>query len=136
MLPALTYQSSIDNVVLSYLTALSDAGFQGDIEQSYASRLAVATDNSIYQQLPQAVVLPRNIDDLILIGKIGCHDDYQGVTFSPRGGGTGTNGQSLTSGIVVDLSRYLNQIVDINIAEGWVRVQSGVIKDQLNDALR
>ena len=136
MLPALTYQSSIDHVVLSYLTALSEAGFQGDIEQSYASRLAVATDNSIYQQLPQAVVLPRNIEDLILIGKIGCHDDYQGVTFSPRGGGTGTNGQSLTSGIVVDLSRYLNQILEINIAEGWVRVQSGVIKDQLNDALR
>ncbi|WP_058119658.1 FAD-binding and (Fe-S)-binding domain-containing protein [Photobacterium kishitanii] len=136
MLPALTYQSSIDNVVLSYLAALSNAGFQGDIEKTYASRLAVATDNSIYQQLPQAVVLPRNIDDLTLLGKIGSRDEFQLVTFSARGGGTGTNGQSLTSGIVVDLSRYFNQILEVNPTEGWVRVQSGVIKDQLNDTLR
>lgn len=136
MLPALTYQSSIDNAVLSYLTALSNAGFQGDIEKSYASRLAMATDNSIYQQLPQAVILPRDINDLILVGELGDRDEFQHVTFSPRGGGTGTNGQSLTSGIVVDLSRYFNKILEINVDEGWVRVQSGVIKDQLNDALR
>src|SRR5690606_4262387 len=50
--------------------------------------------------------------------------------------GTGTNGQSLTAGISVDLSRHMNQILQINVAERWVRVQSGVVKDQLNAALK
>ncbi|MGF1714455.1 FAD-binding oxidoreductase [Photobacterium chitinilyticum] len=136
MLPVLTHQNSIDDVVLSYLSELENAGFTGDIEQNYASRLAVATDNSVYQQLPQAVVLPRTTDDLILIGQVGQNPNFKQVTFSARGGGTGTNGQSLTPGIVVDLSRHMNQIIDVDPEQGWVRVQTGVVKDQLNDALR
>ncbi|MBD8512159.1 FAD-binding oxidoreductase [Photobacterium sp. CAU 1568] len=136
MLPALTFENSIDDIVLSYLDALENAGFSGDVERTYASRLAVATDNSIYQQLPQAVVFPKSVDDLVLVGKVGQQPAFQQVSFSPRGGGTGTNGQSLTPGIVVDLSRHMNQILEINPQEGWVRVQTGVIKDQLNDALR
>ncbi len=59
-----------------------------------------------------------------------------GSSFAPRGGGTGTNGQSLTNGIVVDLSRHMNAILEINAEEGWARVQAGVVKDQLNDAIR
>ncbi|MGF1730087.1 D-2-hydroxyglutarate dehydrogenase YdiJ [Photobacterium kasasachensis] len=136
MLPVLTHQNSIDDVVLSYLDELEKAGFAGDIEQNYASRLAVATDNSVYQLLPQAVVLPRTTDDLILIGRVGQNPNFKQVTFSARGGGTGTNGQSLTPGIVVDLSRHMNQIIEVNPEQGWVRVQTGVVKDQLNDALR
>lgn len=136
MLPALTHQDSTDDVVLSYLQALENAGFCGDIEQAYASRLAVATDNSVYQQIPQAVVFPRHEQDLITLGQAGQSDEFSSITFSARGGGTGTNGQSLTPGIVVDISRYMNKVLEINAAEGWVRVQTGVIKDQLNDALR
>ncbi|WP_318433368.1 D-2-hydroxyglutarate dehydrogenase YdiJ [Photobacterium leiognathi] len=136
MLPALTHQNSIEQLVLSYLDELSTAGFRGDIEKSYASRLAVATDNSVYQVIPQAVVLPKDIDDLKLLGQVGQQDKYQKITFSPRGGGTGTNGQSLTPGVVVDISRYMNKVLEVNPEEGWVRVQTGVVKDQLNDALR
>ncbi|KLV08881.1 membrane protein [Photobacterium aquae] len=136
MLPALTYRDSTDERVLSYLTALELAGFEGDIEISYASRLAVATDNSVYQQLPQAVVLPKNTADVILIGTVGRDQAFKTITFSARGGGTGTNGQSLTPGIVVDLSRHMNKVLEINVEQGWVRVQTGVVKDQLNDALR
>ena len=55
--------------------------------------------------------------------------------FAPRGGGTGTNGQSLTDGLVVDVSRHMNRILEINTEERWVRVQAGVVKDQLNAAL-
>ncbi len=136
MLPRLHLQSDVDPVVLTFLHELEAAGFTGDIETQYSSRLAVATDNSVYQQLPQAVVLPKSTDDVALIGKISIKPEFERVTFSPRGGGTGTNGQALTKGIVVDLSRYMNQILEINAEEGWVRVQSGVIKDQLNDAVR
>ncbi len=136
MLPRLELQNNVDPLVVNFLHELEAQGFSGDIETQYASRLAVATDNSVYQQLPQAVVHPKSTQDVALIGRISCRGDYERVTFSPRGGGTGTNGQSLTKGIVVDLSRYMNNILEINEQEGWVRVQTGVIKDQLNDAVR
>ncbi len=135
-LPLLTHGYSVDPIVATYLEELKRSGFEGKIEQSYASRLAVATDNSVYQQLPQAVVLPKHTQDVQLIGKVGAQDKYNTVTFSARGGGTGTNGQSLTKGIVVDMSRYMNKVLEVNETEGWVRVQSGVIKDQLNDTVR
>ena len=136
MLPRLQLNIDVDPVVVSFLQELKAAGFTGDIESQYSSRLAVATDNSVYQQLPQAVVHPRTTKDVTLIGKISSQSTYERVTFSPRGGGTGTNGQSLTKGVVVDLSRHMNQVLEINEKEGWVRVQSGVVKDQLNDAVR
>lgn len=136
MLPALSQQEALEPTVLAYLTQLENMGFSGDVETSYASRLTVSTDNSIYQQLPQAVVFPKSLQDLSLLGQTAADPHFQAIRFSPRGGGTGTNGQSLTSGIVVDLSRHLNQILEINIDQQYVRVQTGVIKDQLNDALR
>lgn len=135
-LPRLVDKNSADPIVLKYLEQLVNQGFCGDIESQYSSRLAVATDNSVYQQLPQAVVHPKNSADVILIGKVSKHPDFERITFSPRGGGTGTNGQSLTKGIVVDLSRHMNKVLEINEKEGWVRVQTGIIKDQLNDAVR
>jgi FAD/FMN-containing dehydrogenase/Fe-S oxidoreductase len=133
-LPILPIENTISTITQQFLNDLQSNGFEGDIEYSYASRLAVATDNSIYQQLPQAVLLPANTDDLIKIA--GLTGQYSEVTFSARGGGTGTNGQSLTPGIVVDTSRYMSGILELNLSEKWVRVQSGVVKDALNDFLR
>ncbi|KII75750.1 FAD-binding and (Fe-S)-binding domain-containing protein [Vibrio renipiscarius] len=136
MLPRLHSQPDVDHVVLSFLDELKSAGFTGDIETQYSSRLAVATDNSVYQMLPQAIVHPKSTEDVALIGQISVKPVYERVKFSPRGGGTGTNGQSLTQGVVVDLSRHMNKVLEINEKEGWVRVQTGVVKDQLNDAIR
>ncbi|NRB68410.1 MAG: FAD-binding oxidoreductase [Vibrio sp.] len=136
MLPRLHSQSDVDPVVLTFLEALRQSGFTGDIESQYSSRLAVATDNSVYQQLPQSVVHPKSTQDVALIGKLSTQSQYIRFTFSPRGGGTGTNGQSLTKGIVVDLSRHMNKVLEINEKEGWVRVQTGVVKDKLNDVIR
>ena len=56
--------------------------------------------------------------------------------FTPRGGGTGTNGQSINNNIIVDLSRHMTGILELNIEERWVRVQAGVVKDQLNQFLK
>ncbi|MCV2883892.1 FAD-binding oxidoreductase [Aestuariibacter sp. AA17] len=134
MLPALDSHAALEHNYRAYLDALLEHGFSGEIESAYSSRLAVATDNSIYQRLPQAVVFPKSIEDLSLVGRVSV--DFPDVKFSPRGGGTGTNGQSLTSGVVVDVSRHMNGVLEINPEEGWVRVQAGVVKDQLNDALR
>lgn len=134
MLPALNPQALIESNYQDFLANLAKSSFSGDIEYSYASRLAVSTDNSIYQQLPQAVVFPKSIEDLSVIGKTA--NVYVDVKFSARSGGTGTNGQSLTSGIIVDVSRHMNQVLEINTEQSWARVQAGVVKDQLNDALK
>ncbi|MFT5281418.1 MAG: FAD/FMN-containing dehydrogenase/Fe-S oxidoreductase [Kangiellaceae bacterium] len=139
VLPRLSPIDSVTKETRAYLAALSSSQYSGDIEVTYGSRLAFATDNSIYQQLPQAVVMPKNIADLQLIAKTASaqtDNDTPAITFSARGGGTGTNGQSLTPGIVVDTSRYMNQILELNLSEQWVRVEAGVIKDVLNDFLR
>ncbi|WP_395342876.1 FAD-binding and (Fe-S)-binding domain-containing protein [Ningiella sp. W23] len=133
-LPVLTPSDTLDKHTQAYLDALKATSFAGDIEIGYASRMAVATDNSIYQVLPQAVVFPKSVDDLALIARTS--NAFESVTFSARGGGTGTNGQSLTPGIVIDTSRHMRKILELNTDEGWVKVQCGVIKDALNDYLR
>ncbi|OCG24697.1 hypothetical protein A9G11_03325 [Gilliamella sp. wkB108] len=136
MIPRLSVSPQINEVTLNYLTALENSGFSGDIARDYATRLTMATDNSIYQLLPQAILFPRSTDDVKLITTLAQQKAFKTIKFTPRGGGTGTNGQSLTDGIVVDMSRYMKRILEVNLKEGWVRVEAGVIKDQLNQYLK
>jgi FAD/FMN-containing dehydrogenase/Fe-S oxidoreductase len=119
-----------------FLEALRTAGFRGQLSADYATRTVLATDNSIYQRLPQAAVFPQDAEDVARIAALMAEPRFKEVKLTPRGGGTGTNGQSLTDGIVVDLSRHMNSILEINVEERWVRVQAGVVKDQLNAALK
>lgn len=136
MIPQISQAPGMVQLVLDFLEALKDNGFNGDTATSYADRLTMATDNSIYQLLPDAVVFPRSTSDVALLARLAGEERFHSLVFTPRGGGTGTNGQSLNTGIVVDMSRYMNRILDINTEQGWVRVEAGVIKDQLNDYLR
>ncbi len=136
MIPKLTQQDSVKPEYLAFINALAKAGFAGDIESTYGSRLAVATDNSVYQWLPQAVIFPQHTADIALMTTLASQEEFLGIRFSPRGGGTGTNGQSLSDGIIVDLSRHMTRVLEINAEEKWVRVETGLVKDQLNDALK
>ena len=136
MLPRIDHQTHLSPLYDNFVSALKAKNFTGDISAKYSARLAVATDNSIYQQLPQLVINPRTQQDIILLAKTASEDNYKDIKFSARGGGTGTNGQSLTPGIIVDLSKYINKVLEINIEEKWVKVEAGVVKDQLNDYLR
>jgi FAD/FMN-containing dehydrogenase/Fe-S oxidoreductase len=136
MLPRLHELSPVQSMYLAFIEAAKTAGFAGDLCPDYANRTVLATDNSIYQVLPQAVVYPKHKEDIQLLTRLAATDEWQEIVLSPRGGGTGTNGQSLTDGIVVDLSRHMNNILEINAEEGWVRAQTGVVKDQLNAALK
>ncbi|GLX80190.1 FAD-binding oxidoreductase [Thalassotalea insulae] len=136
MLPRLDPQELIDPLYQEFAHALAQQHFTGEVSNQYSARLAVATDNSIYQQLPQLVLHPRTKQDVQVITQLANQQKYQAIKFSARGGGTGTNGQSLTPGIVVDLSKYMNRILEINVKENWIRVEAGVVKDQLNDYLR
>ena len=136
MLPKLAPQELVSPLYQEYAKTLATKRFTGDINFQYGARLAHATDNSVYQQLPQLVLHPRSKQDIQLISALGNEQRFTGIKFSARGGGTGTNGQSLTPGIVVDLSKYMNRILEINVEENWVRVEAGVVKDQLNDYLK
>ncbi|MBS9540756.1 FAD-binding and (Fe-S)-binding domain-containing protein [Morganella morganii subsp. sibonii] len=136
MIPRLTHSPQVSPAVERYIHALNESGFTGDTTTRYGDRLTLATDNSIYQLLPQAIVFPRSTADVILVMRLAAQDVYRSVTFTPRGGGTGTNGQSLNNGVVIDLSRYMNRILEINPEQGWVRAEAGVIKDQLNAYLK
>lgn len=114
MIPRLTQSPQVSPAVERYIHALNESGFTGDTTTRYGDRLTLATDNSIYQLLPQAIVFPRSTADVILVMRLAAQDEFRSVTFTPRGGGTGTNGQSLNNGVVIDLSRYMNRILEIN----------------------
>ncbi|MEX2321292.1 MAG: FAD-binding oxidoreductase, partial [Saccharospirillum sp.] len=136
MIPRLKDVSPVQSHYLAFIDALRKTGFEGELNPDYANRTVLATDNSIYQVLPQAVIHPRHREDLQRLTRLISQSEWHSIVISPRGGGTGTNGQSLTDGIVVDLSRHMNRILEINAEEGWVRVEGGVVKDQLNAALK
>ena len=136
MIATISQQQAATELVSNYLETIKKQGFSGDTDASFSTRLSLSTDNSVYQQVPQGVIFPKSAKDIQLAMQIASRDPFLSLTFGPRGGGTGTNGQSLTPGIVVDLSRYMREILEINVEENWVRVQTGVIKDQLNDFLR
>jgi FAD/FMN-containing dehydrogenase/Fe-S oxidoreductase len=136
MIAKINQQDTASAKLNDYLNLIKNNGFLGETDSSYATRLVTATDNSIYQNVPQAVIYPKNNKDIQTALHCAQQDPFLSLTFGPRGGGTGTNGQSLTPGIVIDLSRHMREIIEINVEEKWVKVQAGVIKDQLNDYLR
>jgi FAD/FMN-containing dehydrogenase/Fe-S oxidoreductase len=136
MIPRLKPGASSSALYIDLLTELRAHGFEGDISTKYADRTVLATDNSIYQLLPQAVIFPRTTTDVVRLAKLAWAPCFRAIKLAPRGGGTGTNGQSLTDGLVVDFSRHMNSILEINAEEKWARVQAGVVKDQLNVALK
>lgn len=132
MIPRISQAPQVSELTTEFLDTLLKNSFTGDISSSYADRLTMATDNSIYQLLPQAVVFPRSTADVTIIARLVDEPRFHSLSLTPRGGGTGTNGQALTDGIVVDLSRYMKRIIEINPQERWVKVEAGVIKDELN----
>lgn len=136
MIPKLTSQITTDPLVYAFGEQLKQHNFNGDIEHNHAERLVASVDNSIYQFIPSSILYPKNIDDLLLITKLANLEQFKSLTFTPKGGGTGTNGQSLNFNLIVDMSRHMCDILEINPQEKWVRVQSGVVKDALNLALK
>ncbi|MCH2110207.1 MAG: FAD-binding oxidoreductase, partial [Polyangiaceae bacterium] len=134
MIPRLSPEEQLVGSYRHYLEALGE-NFSGEIQTDYATRLVTATDNSVYQVLPQAVVYPANLKDIQTITRLLSEERFSEVRVSPRGGGTGTNGQALCDGVIVDLSKHFREILELNLEEGWVRVQPGVVLDQLNTFL-
>lgn len=95
--------------------------------------LAYSTDASVYQEKPLAVAIPADIDD---IKKLIDFAQQHRITIIPRTAGTSLAGQVVGHGIIMDISRHFNGIIELNVEEQWVRVQPGVIRDDLNSYLK
>lgn len=135
VLPRLTELEPVHRDYQAFTDALQTSGFRGDIKTDFATRLVTATDNSVYQLLPQAVVYPRGADDVARTLALLAEPRFHHLSMAPRGGGTGTNGQSLNTGVIVDVSRHMRSVGTIDLEGGWVEVEPGVVLDDLNRAL-
>src|SRR3990170_3569891 len=101
----------------------------GEVRFDAVSRVLYSTDASIYQMEPVGVVIPRSVDDVLAVVELARDT---GVPVLPRGGGTGLAGQTVNHAIVVEFSKYLNQVLEVNREEHWARVQPGIVLEQLN----
>jgi len=118
---------------LESLAADLRGALEGDVRFDEISRLLYSTDASIYQIIPLGVVFPRHAADVQQAVRIAAK---HGVPVLPRGSGTGLAGQTVGAALVLDFTRHLNQVLELNTAERWVRVQPGVVLDELNAYLK
>jgi FAD/FMN-containing dehydrogenase/ferredoxin len=116
--------------------ALRRDGFRGEIETDSALRAAMSTDNSVYQIVPDLIVAPVDDGDLVSLLRIMEQPDFAAICITARGGGTGTNGQSLNRGVIVDLRRHMNRLLHLDAVEGWADVEPGMVLDDLNEQIR
>jgi FAD/FMN-containing dehydrogenase/Fe-S oxidoreductase len=105
----------------------------GEVRFDKVSRALYSTDASVYQIEPVGVVVPRSRNDLIRIVTI-CAEFRCPITM--RGGGTSQAGQAIGPGLVVDTSKHLRTILDVNVEGRWARVEPGLVLDELNAQLR
>ena len=106
---------------------------RGDVLFDDFSRGRYATDASIYQVMPLGVVVPRTEDDVQAALQIA---RTEGIPVLPRGGGTSQNGQTVNEALVIDTSKYLNKLVDLDVDNRMAVVQPGLVLDQLNRRLK
>ena len=109
------------------------AEISGDIAFDRFTRGRYATDASHYQMMPLGVVIPRTMDEAeraIALAR------QEGVTVLPRGGGTSQSGQTVNRSLVVDCAKYLNRVLDLDVAGRRCMVEPGIVLDDLNRALK
>ena len=110
-----------------------EAAVDGEVRFDRVSRALYSTDASVYQIEPLGVVIPRSSDAVIAAVHLAAQ---HGIPITPRGGGTSQAGQSIGSGLVLDTSKHLNRVLEVNADARWARVQPGVVLDELNAVLR
>ncbi len=102
---------------------------EGDFFTDNTMRILYATDASAYREMPLAVAIPKTTDDLKKLISFATDNN---TSLIPRTAGTSLAGQVVGNGIIVDVSKNFTKILELNAAENWVRVQPGVIRDELN----
>jgi FAD/FMN-containing dehydrogenase/Fe-S oxidoreductase len=127
--PAPTKQ---DAAMTEYLQSLARR-VRGDLRHDRISRQLYSTDASIYQVMPYGVLIPREEDDVHAAVELAAAHH---VPLLPRTAGSSLAGQAVNEALVIDFTRHLNEILELNVEEGWVWVQPGVVLDELNAYLR
>ena len=122
-----TKDTSSDQLGSAFKT-LAEA-MTGELVSDFLHRVIYSTDASIYREMPLAVATPKTTEDLRLIIEFA---STHGISITPRAAGTSLAGQTTGGGLIVDVSRHFTGILELNIEEQWVRVQPGVIRDELN----
>jgi FAD/FMN-containing dehydrogenase/Fe-S oxidoreductase len=102
---------------------------QGELYDDTTMRTLYATDASAYREMPLAVAIPKTKDDIQLLIQFAKENK---TNLIPRTAGTSLAGQVVGNGIIVDVSKHFTKIIELNEAASWVRVQPGVIRDELN----
>ena len=105
----------------------------GEVRFDKVTRALYSTDASVYQIEPLGVVIPRSAEGVARAVEIAAR---HGVPITPRGGGTSQAGQSIGAGLVLDTSKHLNRVLEVNPDQRWARVEPGVVLDELNAQLR
>src|ERR1700722_4846198 len=105
------------------------ASLEGEFYVDETTRILYATDASAYRELPLAVAVPNSKEDLLKLIRFARENQ---TSLIPRTAGTSLAGQVVGKGIVVDVSKNFTNIIEFNKEEAWVRVQPGVIRDELN----
>jgi len=115
----------------TFITRLESLGknLEGDLKHDKITTTIYSTDASVYKEEPTAVIWPKGVSDIKKI-LFFARNEKSNLTF--RAGGTSLAGQVVSSGIIVDISRYMNKILEINKEEKWARVEPGVVLDELN----
>ncbi len=103
---------------------------RGEVRFDRGSRALYATDASNYRQVPIGLVIPRDVDDVI--ATVSACKRY-GAPLLPRGAGTSLAGQCCNVAVVIDFTKYMNQILEINPSRNFARVQPGAVLDTLRD---
>ncbi|HEX4850969.1 MAG TPA: FAD-binding oxidoreductase, partial [Puia sp.] len=98
---------------------------EGEFYTDDTTRILYATDASAYREMPQAVAVPKSVED---IKKLISFASKSKTSLIPRTAGTSLAGQVVGNGIIVDVSKYFTGILELNVEERWVRVQPGVIR--------
>lgn len=107
--------------------------FEGEVLYDDSTRLIYATDASAYREIPTAVTYPKTTKDIKTLIAFA-HNNNVGII--PRTAGTSLAGQVVGNGIVADVSKYWGKILEINTKKHWVRLQPGVVLDELNKTLK
>ena len=106
---------------------------EGEVRFDTYSKVLYSTDASVWQIEPIGVVIPKHADDVAAIGRVAARNQ---VPILPRGGATSLSGQTVGHAVHIDFAKYMHDVLEFNAEEQWVRVQPGVIQDQLNNYLR
>lgn len=124
--------SPVDPLTVVSLERELNARVQGEVRFDETARTLYATDASPYEIRPIGVVVPRTTDDVRATVELAAR---HGVPLLPRGGGTSLAGQTVGRALVLDVSKYLDRVLEVNLEERWARVEPGVVRDHLNSRL-